>query len=120
MDQMLNKVGHKAEKQLSSVGDEIEQISNIIGGGTKWLVNKIKGTIQKPLPELLKEYDLPTDIFSRDATNYEKLMVFIPAICDVSAITSDGSKLYVTAGITKTRCSDAYEISRDGVGVDKF
>ncbi|KAK8586263.1 hypothetical protein V6N13_082076 [Hibiscus sabdariffa] len=170
MDQMFNKVGtywvgHKAEKQLSSVGDEIEQISNTIEGGTKWLVNKIKGTIQKPLPEVLKEYDLPIGIFPRDATNYEfdeqtgKLTVFIPTICEVeykdssvlrffttvsghlekgkltdiegmktkvilwikvSSIASDGSKLYVTAGITKTRSRDAYEVSRDGVVADKF
>ncbi|KAE8719453.1 Mitochondrial substrate carrier family protein isoform 1 [Hibiscus syriacus] len=123
------------------------------------------GTIQKPLPELLKEYELPTGVFPRDATNYEfdektgKLTVFIPTICEVgykdssvlrfftevsgnlekgklteiegmktkviiwikvSAIASDGSKLYVTAGITKTRSRDAYEVSRDGIGVDKF
>ncbi|GMJ08401.1 hypothetical protein like AT3G08890 [Hibiscus trionum] len=170
MDQVLNKVGtywvgHKAEKQLSSVGDEIDQISNTIEGGTKWLVNKIKGTIQKPLAEVLKEYELPIGIFPRDATNYEleeqtgKLTVFIPRICElgfkdssvlrffttvsghlekgklsdiegmktkviiwikVSSITSDGSKLYVTAGITKTRSRDAYEVSTDAVAVDKF
>lgn len=45
--------------------------------------------MQKPLPDLLKEYDLPVGIFPRDATNYEfneetrKLTVFIPSICEV-------------------------------------
>ena len=123
------------------------------------------GKMQKPLPELLKEYNLPIGIFPRDATNYEfneetgKLTVFIPAICEVgykdssvlrffttvtgylekgkladiegmktkvmiwvkvTSITSDRSKLYVTAGMKKTRNKEAYEVSRDGVSVDKF
>ncbi|CAN6809944.1 unnamed protein product [Brassica oleracea] len=94
MDQILNKVGsywlgQKANKQLDSVGDDINSLSNSIKGGTKWLVNKIKGKMQKPLPELLKEFGLPVGIFPRDATNYEfneqtkKLTVFIPSICEV-------------------------------------
>lgn len=47
------------------------------------------GQIQKPLPELLEEYDLPAGIFPKDATNYEfnnetkKLTVFIPHPCEV-------------------------------------
>lgn len=45
--------------------------------------------MQKPLPDLLAEYDLPVGIFPRDATNYEfqketgKLIVFIPSVCEV-------------------------------------
>lgn len=45
--------------------------------------------MQKPLEELLKEYDLPIGIFPKDATNYEfneetkKLTVLIPEICEV-------------------------------------
>ena len=45
--------------------------------------------MQKALPELLKEYDLPIGIFPRDATNYEfneetgKLVVYIPQVCEV-------------------------------------
>ncbi|XP_020214734.1 uncharacterized protein At5g01610 [Cajanus cajan] len=46
-------------------------LSTSIEGGTKWLVNKLKGKMQKPLTELLKEFDLPIGIFPRDATNYE-------------------------------------------------
>ncbi|CAJ1948580.1 unnamed protein product [Sphenostylis stenocarpa] len=170
MDQIFNKVGtfwfnQKATNQLNSVGDDINSISNSIEGGTKWLVNKIKGKMQKPLPELLKEYDLPVGIFPRDATNYElneetgKLIVYIPQFCDVgykdssvfrffttvtgylekgklseiegiktkiliwmkvTTISTDGSKLYVTAGMKKTRSRDAYEVSRDGICIDKF
>ncbi|PKA64856.1 Uncharacterized protein AXF42_Ash011458 [Apostasia shenzhenica] len=45
--------------------------------------------MQKPLIELLREYDLPRGIFPRDATNYEFnaetgiLIVSIPSICEV-------------------------------------
>lgn len=58
-----------------------------------WNTNKkgssSAGKMQKPLPELLKEYGLPVGIFPRDATNYEfneetgKLTVFIPSVCEV-------------------------------------
>ncbi|KAG5243143.1 DUF538 domain-containing protein [Salix suchowensis] len=76
MDALLNKVGsywlgQKASKEFNSVGDDINSLSTSIEGGTKWLVNKLKGKMQKPLPDLLKEYDLPIGIFPRDATNYE-------------------------------------------------
>jgi len=94
MDQILNKVGsywfsQRANKEINSVGDDINSLSTSIEGGTKWLVNKLKGKMQKPLPELLKEYDMAVGIFPRDATNYEfteatgKLIVYIPAVCEV-------------------------------------
>lgn len=121
--------------------------------------------MQKPLPELLKDCDLPVGIFPRDATNYEfneetrKLTVFIPEVCEVgyrdssvvrfstvvtgylekgklsdiegmktkvmiwvkvTNISSDGSKVTFTAGIKKGRSREAYEVLRDGIGVDKF
>ncbi|KAI4356014.1 hypothetical protein L6164_000068 [Bauhinia variegata] len=170
MDQILGKAGsywfsQKANNELNSVSDEINSVTNSIEGGTKWLVNKIKGTMQKPLPELLKEYDLAIGIFPRDVTNYEydeqtkKLVVFIPKVSEVgykdssvlrffttvsgylekgklseidgmktkvliwvkvTAITSDGAKLYFSAGMGKTRSREAYEVQRDGVMVGKF
>lgn len=121
--------------------------------------------MQKPLTELLKEYDLAIGIFPRDVTNYEfdeetkKLTVYIPSICEVnykdqsvlrfsttvtgclekrklsdidgmktkfiiwikvSCITSDESKLHFTAGMTKSRSRDAYEVLRDGIIASKF
>lgn len=121
--------------------------------------------MQKPLPELLKEYDLPIGIFPRDATNYEfneetgKLTVYIPAVCEVgykdssvlrfstmvtgylekgklvdiegiktkvivwakvTCISSEKSKVSFTAGVKKSRSRDAYEVLRDGIGIDKF
>ncbi|XP_058000156.1 uncharacterized protein At5g01610 isoform X2 [Hevea brasiliensis] len=81
-----------------------QSMSSSIEGGAKWLVNKIKGKMQKPLPELLKEYDLAVGIFPRDATNYEfneetgKLTVFIPSICEVGY--KDSSVLRFSATVT--------------------
>ncbi|KAK7373982.1 hypothetical protein VNO80_07405 [Phaseolus coccineus] len=170
MDEILNKVGsywfsRKASKEFDSVGDDINSLSTSIEGGTKWLVNKLKGKMQKPLTELLKEYDLPIGIFPRDATNYEfneetgKLVVYIPQVCEVgyrdssvlrfstsvsgylekgklaeiegiktkvliwvkvTAISSEGPKIHFMAGMKKTRKREAYEVTRDGINVDKF
>ena len=62
------------------------------------------GKMQKPLPELLKEYDMAAGIFPRDATNYEfneetgKLTVFIPAVCEVGY--KDSSVLRFSTTVT--------------------
>ncbi|XP_065853818.1 uncharacterized protein At5g01610-like [Euphorbia lathyris] len=109
MDSILNKVGsywlgQKASKEFNSVGDDINSFSSSIEGGAKWVVNKIKGKMQKPLPELLKEYDLAAGIFPKDATNYElneetgKLTVFIPLICEVGY--KDSSVLRFSTTVT--------------------
>ncbi|KAK4802184.1 hypothetical protein SAY86_000387 [Trapa natans] len=170
MDQILNKVGsywfsQRANKEIDSIGNDFNSMSSSINEGTKWLVNKLKGKMQKPLPELLKDYGLAVGIFPRDATNYEfneatgKLTVFIPSICEVgyrdssvlrfsttvtgylekgkladiegmktkvmiwvkvTSISAEGSKLYFTAGVKKSRSKEAYEVLRDGFLVDKF
>ncbi|KAJ4882232.1 Uncharacterized protein Rs2_32325 [Raphanus sativus] len=119
MDQMFNKVGsywlgQKANKQFDSVGKDVTSLSTSIEGGTKWLVNKFKGTMQKPLPELLKEYDLPVGIFPRDATNYEfdeetkKLTVLIPSVCEVGYKDSSVLKFNttVTGRLEKGKLAD--------------
>ncbi|XP_057512897.1 uncharacterized protein At5g01610-like [Actinidia eriantha] len=95
MDQILNKVGsywigQKANKEMSSVGDDINSMSTSIQGGANWLVNKIKGKMQKPLPELLKDYDLAVGIFPRDA--------YIPSICEVGY--KDSSVLRFSTTVT--------------------
>ncbi|KAK9290731.1 hypothetical protein L1049_008907 [Liquidambar formosana] len=119
MDQILNKVGsywfsQKANKELNSVGDDINSMSSSIGGGAQWLVNKIKGKMQKPLPELLKEYDMAVGIFPRDATNYEfneetgKLTVFIPSVCEVGYRDSSTLRFFtiVTGYLEKGKLAD--------------
>ncbi|KAJ8441077.1 hypothetical protein Cgig2_020368 [Carnegiea gigantea] len=95
MDQIISKVGsfwvgQKATNELSSVGDDINSLGSSIGDSTKKMMNKVKAKMQKPLPELLKECDLPAGIFPKDATHYEfneqtkKLTVYIPDVCEVS------------------------------------
>ncbi|ONK62619.1 uncharacterized protein A4U43_C07F6030 [Asparagus officinalis] len=109
MDQILNKVGsywfsRTANKEISSVGDDLNSLSSTIEGSAKWLVNKVKGKMQKPLPELLQEYDLPVGLFPRDATNYEfneetkKFTVFIPSVCEVGY--KDSSVLRFSTTVT--------------------
>ncbi|CAG7908144.1 unnamed protein product [Brassica rapa] len=84
MDQIMNKVGsywlgQKANKEFNSVGDDFNVSFSI----------SFSGKMQKPLPELLKEFGLPVGIFPQEATNYEfneetsKLTVFIPEACEV-------------------------------------
>ncbi|XP_042510388.1 uncharacterized protein At5g01610-like [Macadamia integrifolia] len=109
MDQVLNKVGSywfskRANKEIDSVGDDLNSLSSSIEGGAKWLVNKIKGKMQKPLPDLLREYDMAIGIFPRDATNYEfnedtgKLTVYVPSVCEVGY--KDSSVLRFTTTVT--------------------
>ncbi|KAL5709801.1 hypothetical protein ACHQM5_020444 [Ranunculus cassubicifolius] len=119
MDQILNKAGsywfsNKANKELNSVGNDINSLSTSIEGGTKWLVNKIKGKMQKALPDLLKEYEMAVGIFPRDATNYEfnedtgKLIVYIPSVCEVGYKDSSVLRLstIVTGYLEKGKLSD--------------
>ncbi|BFG36486.1 uncharacterized protein Pyn_28208 [Prunus yedoensis var. nudiflora] len=119
MDQILNKAGsywfsQKANKELTSVGDDINSLQTSIEGGTKWLVNKLKGKMQKPLPELLKDFDMAVGIFPRDATNYEfneetgKLTVYIPAACEVGYRDSSVLRFFtiVTGYLKKGRLED--------------
>ncbi|GLT73780.1 hypothetical protein SLA2020_456150 [Shorea laevis] len=146
MDQIFNKVGsnwlgQKTSKEMGSVGDDINSLQDSIEGGAKWLVNKIKGKMQKPLPELLKEYGLPIGIFplgykdssvlrfSTIVTGYlekgnvvdiEGMNTKVVIWVKVTSISADGSKLQVTARIKKIMRSEAYEVLRDGVSVDKF
>ncbi|RRT77364.1 hypothetical protein B296_00021500 [Ensete ventricosum] len=102
MDQILNKVGSywinkRANKEISSVGDDL----NVSVPSDSTLISVVRsipapfkkcvvpGKMQKPLPELLREYDMPIGLFPQDTTHYEfseetgKLTVFIPSICEV-------------------------------------
>lgn len=45
-----------------------------------------------------------------------KVMIWVKVTC----ITTEGSKIHFTAGMKKSRSREAYEVSRDGVMVDKF
>ena len=60
--------------------------------------------MQKPLPEFLKDYDLPMGLFPQDATNYEfdeetkKLTVYIASACEVGY--KDSSVLRFSASVS--------------------
>lgn len=70
--------------------------------------------MQKPLPELLKDFDMAVGIFPRDATNYEfneetgKLTVYIPAACEVGYRDSSVLRFFtiVTGYLKKGRLED--------------
>ncbi|KAF8394863.1 hypothetical protein HHK36_018800 [Tetracentron sinense] len=63
--------------------------SDMIAKGTAEFHTVFSGKLQKPLPELLQEYDMAIDVFPWDATNYEfneemgQLTVLIPSVCEV-------------------------------------
>ncbi|KAK1665196.1 hypothetical protein QYE76_053355 [Lolium multiflorum] len=119
MDQIMGKVGglwfsQNAGKEMNNVGEDLNAISSSIGDGAKWMVNKIKGKMQKPLPEFLKEYDLPMGLFPQDATNYEfdeetkKLTVHIASACEVGYKDSSVLRFFtcVTGHLDKGKLSE--------------
>ncbi|GLJ37534.1 hypothetical protein SUGI_0762690 [Cryptomeria japonica] len=136
-------LSQRANKEISSFGDDVNSVSSSVEGGTKWLINKLKGKMQKPLVDLLQEYDLPKGLFPQDATNYEfdeetavtgflekgkltdiegmktKVIIWVK----VTSVSVDGprsSKVYFTAGVKKSRPRDAYDILRSGTTVENF
>ena len=64
----------------------------------------VSGKMQKPLPEFLKEYELPMGLFPQDATNYELaedtklLTVYIASPCEVGY--KDSSVLRFATSVT--------------------
>ncbi|KAJ6362833.1 hypothetical protein OIU78_003097 [Salix suchowensis] len=122
MDALLNKVGsywlgQKASKEFNSVGDDINSLSTSIEGGTKWLVNKLKGKMQKAVARFAQG-DSSVVRFLTIVTGYlekgkiadiegmkTKVMIWVKVTC----IASSGSKLNFTAGMKKSRDRVAYE-----------
>lgn len=84
----------------------LQSLSTSVGEGAKWLVNKLKGKMQQPLVDLLKEHNLPVGLFPREATNYEfapetrRLTVHIPSPSEVGY--RDGSELRFDATVAGT------------------
>nr|XP_043612300.1 uncharacterized protein At5g01610-like [Erigeron canadensis] len=110
MDQIMGKVGtywfsnSKAGQDLGSVSKDINNVPKNIKGGAKKLVTSVTEKKQKPLGELLQEFDLPPGIFPRDVKKYEfdeetkKLTVSVPTICEVSY--RDSSILRFSTSVT--------------------
>ncbi|KAG0464349.1 hypothetical protein HPP92_019985 [Vanilla planifolia] len=95
MEKALSKVGSfwiskKAKEELSSIGEDLSRFSSSVEEKAKWVFEKLKGKPQKSLPELLREYGLPSGLFPRNIICYEfdesksKLVVHLPSTCEVS------------------------------------
>ncbi|PON68917.1 hypothetical protein PanWU01x14_092340 [Parasponia andersonii] len=94
MEKALSKVGSfwiskKAKEEISNITEDLSSLSNTVEEKAKWIFNKLKGKPQKPLVELLREYNLPPGLFPRNITCYEldeskgKLIVYLSSPCEV-------------------------------------
>ncbi|XP_021733907.1 uncharacterized protein At5g01610-like [Chenopodium quinoa] len=100
MEKALTKVGSlkvgsiwiskKTKEELSTVTYDLSSsISSTIEGKAKWVFNKLKGKTQKPLPDLLRDYNLPAGLFPQNIVCYEfdesrsKLIVYMSSPCEV-------------------------------------
>lgn len=88
------------------MGDDVNSLSSSVEEGAKRLYNRLRGKMQKPLPELLESYGLPKGLFPRNTTHYEleedtgRLSVFLPSICEVGY--KDSSTVRYAAKVTGT------------------
>ncbi|KAL2904083.1 hypothetical protein RDABS01_002793 [Bienertia sinuspersici] len=102
MEKALTKVGSmkaaagsfwitkKAKEELIDISQDLNAVSSVVEDKAKWLFNKLKGKPSKSLPELLREYNLPSGIFPTNITCYEfdetkaKLIVYLPHPSEVT------------------------------------
>ncbi|KAF8005703.1 hypothetical protein BT93_K0094 [Corymbia citriodora subsp. variegata] len=100
MEKAMSKVGtfwisKKAKQEFSNIAGDISAISGTVEEKAKWVIDKLKGKPPKPLPDLLREHNLPSGLFPRNVTCYEldasrsKLVVYLPSPCEASF--KDGS-----------------------------
>ncbi|XP_010258830.1 PREDICTED: uncharacterized protein At5g01610 [Nelumbo nucifera] len=99
MEKALTKVGslkagtfwisRKAKEEISNIGEDLTTFSNTVEEKAKWIFNKLKGKPLKALPDLLREYNLPSGLFPQNIICYEfdatkaKLIVYMPSVCEV-------------------------------------
>ncbi|MED6206611.1 hypothetical protein PIB30_028473 [Stylosanthes scabra] len=80
----------KAKQEFTNISEDISTFSNTVEEKAKWIFNKLKGKPLKSLPDLLKEYNLPSGLFPQNIICYEfdetsgKLIVYLPSSCEVS------------------------------------
>ncbi|KAF6147210.1 hypothetical protein GIB67_039340 [Kingdonia uniflora] len=83
-------ISKKAKEEISNISEDLNSFSNTVEEKAKWIFNKLKGKPVKPLPDLIREYNLPPGLFPRNITCYEfdetkaKLIVYLPSTCEVS------------------------------------
>ncbi|KAL3686821.1 hypothetical protein R1sor_013130 [Riccia sorocarpa] len=90
MDQLMGSLGgylfnQRAKKEMDSFGDDINSVSSSVEN----FFSRLKGKVQKALPDLLEEYGLPRGLFPQNLLNYEfneatgALRVNLPFPCEV-------------------------------------
>ncbi|KAI5574409.1 hypothetical protein BDE02_10G144400 [Populus trichocarpa] len=83
-------ISKKAKEEFSNITEDLNTFSTTVEEKAKWVFNKLKGKPLKSLPDLLREYNLPTGLFPRNITCYEfdetkaKLIVYLPSVCEIS------------------------------------
>ncbi|KAJ8774606.1 hypothetical protein K2173_017052 [Erythroxylum novogranatense] len=161
-------ISKKAKEELCNITEDLTTFSNTVEEKAKWIFNKLKGKPLKTLPDLLREYNLPSGLFPQNVTCYEfdeskaKLIVYLPSICEVSFKDSSvlrystrvkatlmrgkltdiegiktkvlvwvkvthvavegykSDKVWITAGVKKSRSRIAYETPQVSVAVKEF
>ncbi|XP_059642268.1 uncharacterized protein At5g01610-like [Cornus florida] len=99
MEKALTKVGSlktgtfwvskKAKEEISNITQDLSTFSNTVEEKAKWIFKKLKGKPLKPLPDLLREYNLPPGFFPQNIVCYEfdesktKLIVYLASACEV-------------------------------------
>ncbi|KAL2472566.1 hypothetical protein Fot_33729 [Forsythia ovata] len=100
MEKALVKVGSikagsfwlskKAKEEFNNVAQDLTAVSNVVEEKAKWIFNKLKGKPPRSLPDLLREYNLPSGLFPQNITCYEfeesksRLTVHLPFSCELS------------------------------------
>ncbi|KAF5773701.1 hypothetical protein HanXRQr2_Chr13g0591511 [Helianthus annuus] len=101
---MDSLMGYWFSNKTKEVTKDINDVPKNIKGGAKKLVTSATEKRQKPLADVLQEYELPPGIFPREAIKYvldaeaKKLTVTIPKICEVSY--RDSSVLRFSTSVT--------------------
>lgn len=99
MEKALVKVGSiksgsfwlskKAKEEFNNISQDLSTVSNVVEEKAKWIFNKLKGMPPKTLPDLLREYNLPSGLFPQNITCYEfdepksRLTVHLPFPCEI-------------------------------------
>lgn len=94
MDAVLSKAGgfffaRKASNIAGGLADDANALSTSVTEGATRFINRMKGKVQTPLPELLQKYQIPKGVFPKNVLNYEfdeatgKLAVVLPFVCEV-------------------------------------
>ncbi|KAJ9543140.1 hypothetical protein OSB04_022847 [Centaurea solstitialis] len=104
MDFIGNYWFGNATKEVDNVKKDLNEVPDKISKGATKMVNNVTGKKQKPLSELMKEFELPAGIFPNEAKHYEydketkKLSITLPFICEVSY--RDSSVLRYNTSVT--------------------